>query len=111
MCPWGPGPNPNVLSYFSQFPLNNGFTEGDGYNLGSYSFSSPAPGSLNTSILKLDYLPSDEAAIVCARATCKKIHKREPENFPGQATLYQSRRQHQGNPGWRYLDHQSRTGE
>ncbi len=43
VCPWGPGPNPNILSYFSQFPSNNGFTKGDGLNLGSYSFSSPAP--------------------------------------------------------------------
>jgi hypothetical protein len=60
ICPWGPGPNANVLSYFNQFPVNNGFTEGDGYNLGSYSFSSPAPGSLNTSILKLDYVMNDK---------------------------------------------------
>jgi hypothetical protein len=31
VCPWGPGPNPNVLSHFNPLPLNNGFTEGDGY--------------------------------------------------------------------------------
>jgi Carboxypeptidase regulatory-like domain len=83
VCPWGPGPNPNVLSYFNQFPLNNGFTEGDGYNLGSYSFSSPAPGSLNTSILKLDYVKSDKQQLF-VRGNLQKDTQKGPENFPGQ---------------------------
>jgi len=83
VCPWGPGPNPNVLSFFKQFPVNNGFTEGDGYNLGSYSFSSPAPGSLNTSIVKLDYAINDRQRIFL-RANLQKDAQKGIENFPGQ---------------------------
>jgi Carboxypeptidase regulatory-like domain/TonB dependent receptor len=83
VCPWGPGPNPNVLAYFNQFPLNNGFTEGDGYNLGSYSFSSPAPGSLNTSIIKLDYEPNQRHRLF-VRGNLQKDTQRGALNFPGQ---------------------------
>ncbi len=36
-----PGPNAAVLAFFQQYPLPNGATEGDGYNLLSYTFSSP----------------------------------------------------------------------
>jgi Carboxypeptidase regulatory-like domain len=84
VCPWGPGPNPNVLSYFSQFPLNNGFTKGDGLNLGSYSFSSPAPGSLNTSIVKVDYILNDHNRIF-ARGNLQKDTQAGAENFPAQS--------------------------
>jgi hypothetical protein len=83
VCPWGPGPDPNVLSFFNQFPLNNGFTEGDGYNLGSYSFSSPAPGSLNTSIVKLDYALNDKQHVF-VRGNLQKDTQRGAENFPTQ---------------------------
>ena len=50
-----PGPNAAVLAFFQQYPMPNGATQGDGYNLLSYTFASPYPGSLNTTILKLDY--------------------------------------------------------
>ena len=83
VCPWGPGPNPNVLSYFNQFPLNNGFTLGDGYNLGSYSFSSPAPGTLNTSILRLDYVPGEKHHLF-VRGNLQKDTQSGTVNFPGQ---------------------------
>ncbi len=83
VCPWGPGPNPYVQSYFKQFPLNNGFTEGDGYNTGSYSFSSPAPGSLNTSILKLDYTPNDNQHLF-VRGNLQKDTQLGVLNLPGQ---------------------------
>ncbi len=83
VCPWGPGPNPYVLSYFNQLPLNNGFTEGDGYNTGSYSFSSPAPGSLNTSILKLDYAPNDKQHLF-VRGNLQKDTQLGTLNFPSQ---------------------------
>jgi hypothetical protein len=83
VCPWGPGPNPNVLSYFQQFPLNNGFATGDGYNYGSYTFSSPAPASLNTSILKLDWTPNDKHRLF-VRGNLQKDTTAGAENFPGQ---------------------------
>jgi Carboxypeptidase regulatory-like domain len=83
VCPWGPGPNPNVLSYFQQFPLNNGFATGDGYNYGSFTFSSPAPASLNTSILKLDWTPNDRHRLF-VRGNLQKDTTSYPEQFPGQ---------------------------
>ncbi len=58
-CPWGPGVDPNVLDYFSQYPTANGLAQGDGLNLGSYTFSSPSPATLNTSIAKFDYQLND----------------------------------------------------
>jgi hypothetical protein len=58
-CPWGPGVDPHVLDYFSQYPTANGLAQGDGLNLGSYTFSSPSPGSLNTAIAKFDYQLND----------------------------------------------------
>ena len=61
-----PGPNAAVLAFFQQYPLPNGATQGDGYNLLSYSFASPFPGSLNTTILKLDYALSEQAPPLCA---------------------------------------------
>lgn len=90
VCPWGPGPNPNVLSYFSQFPVNNGFNAGDGYNTGSYTFSSPAPATLNTSILKLDYNLSDRHRI-WVRGNLQKDVTSGEEQFPGQPASYSIR--------------------
>jgi hypothetical protein len=83
VCPWGPGPNPNVLSYFQQFPVNNGFATGDGYNFGSYTFSSPAPASLNTSILKLDWALNDRHRLF-VRGNLQKDTTSYPVQFPGQ---------------------------
>jgi hypothetical protein len=83
VCPWGPGPNPNVLDYFNQLPVNNGFTQGDGYNTGSYSFSSPAPGSLNTSIFKLDYSPNERQHLF-VRGNLQKDTQLGTLNLPGQ---------------------------
>ena len=79
----GPGPNPNALSYFNLMPASNGFTEGDGLNEGSYSFSSPNPQTLNTSIGRIDYTPSDRHKIF-ARGNLQKDTTGSPENFPGQ---------------------------
>ncbi len=54
-CPLGAGVDPAVLQYFSTLPEANGTLAGDGYNFGSYTFSSPAPQSNITNIVKLDY--------------------------------------------------------
>jgi hypothetical protein len=54
-CPSGPGISKAALAYLSQLPLPNGNQLGDGYNFGSYSFSSPSPQKLSTYIAKMDY--------------------------------------------------------
>ena len=86
-CPWGPGVDPNVLTYFSGFPAANGSALGDGLNLGSYTFSSPFPGSLNTSIVKLDYTPTDRQHIFI-RGNLQKDTQLNVLQFPGQAPSY-----------------------
>ena len=77
-----PGPNSAVLAFFQQYPMPNGATEGDAYNLLSYTFSSPYPGSLNTSILKLDYAINDRHHLF-VRGNLQKDTQAGVENFPG----------------------------
>jgi len=82
--PAPPGPNPNILKYLNEMPAANGTALGDGYNTGSYSFSSPAPVHLNTSIARLDYIPSDKHRIF-VRGNLQDDSTAYPEHFPGQA--------------------------
>ena len=81
--PHPPGPNPNALGYFTSMPVANGTNEGDGINEGSYSFASPNPISLNTSIAKLDYIPSDKHHLF-VRGNFQKDTTAETVQFPGQ---------------------------
>jgi hypothetical protein len=81
--PLGPGPNPNALGYFNSMPLANGTLEGDGLNEGSYSFASPNPQRLNTSIGRIDYTPNDRHRIFI-RGNFQKDIIADTEEFPGQ---------------------------
>lgn len=89
-CPWGAGVNPNIVNTLKQYPVNNGFTTGDGYNMGSFTFSSPAPASLNTTIFKIDYSPNDRQRIF-VRGNLQKDVTAGPEQFPGQPASYSIR--------------------
>jgi hypothetical protein len=62
-CPLGPGVNPAILQLLQLYPMPNGFVAGDGYNTGSFTWSAPNPATLNTSIAKLDWAPSDRHRI------------------------------------------------
>ncbi len=79
----GPGPNPNALAYFKSMPAANGSTEGDGYNEGSFTFASPNPVTLNTSIGRIDWTPTQKHRIF-ARGGLQKDTTGYPEQFPGQ---------------------------
>jgi Carboxypeptidase regulatory-like domain/TonB dependent receptor len=81
--PYGPGPNQNALAYFNSTPLANGTLEGDGLNTGSFSFASPNPVRLNTSIGRIDYTPTDKHRIFI-RGNLQKDITDAPEQFPGQ---------------------------
>ncbi|MBX6362003.1 MAG: TonB-dependent receptor, partial [Acidobacterium ailaaui] len=83
VCPWGPGPDPHVLSYFQQYPAANGTVLGDGYNTGSYSFSSPHPLTLNTTIGRIDFQPG-QAHRIFIRGNLQKDTEGYAENLPGQ---------------------------
>ncbi len=84
-CPWGPGVNPNMLAVLNQYyPAANGASQGDGYDLGSYTFSSPNPATLNTSIAKLDWLPTSQHRLF-VRGNLQKDNQAGVLQFPGQA--------------------------
>ena len=83
-----PGPNPNAVAYFNSMPAANGSTLGDGgYNEGSYSFSSPNPQRLNTSVARIDFVPSDKHRIF-VRGNFQKDTTDDVEQFPGQGPRY-----------------------
>ncbi len=81
--PYGPGGNPNALAFLNSMPAANGSNLGDGYNTGSYSFSSPAPLSQNTSIGRIDWVASDRHRLF-VRGNLQKDTTSFTEQFPGQ---------------------------
>lgn len=81
--PEPPGANPNALAFFNLFPAANGGVSGDGLNEGSFSFSSPAPIHLNTSIGRIDWVPSDRHRVF-VRANLQDDTTAFAEQFPGQ---------------------------
>ena len=78
-----PGVDPYALAYFDAMPTANGSLAGDVLNRGSYSFSSPNPIRLNTSIVRLDWTPNDRHRVF-VRGNLQKDIIDDPENFPGQ---------------------------
>ena len=62
-CPLGPGPNPllaningaNPSALFTQYPMPNTVTVGDGLDFQGYTFPSPLPSSLDDYVVKFDY--------------------------------------------------------
>ena len=80
----GPGANPNALAYFNLLPTANGINAGDaGYTTGSYTFASPQPITFNTSIARIDYIPSQKHRIF-VRGNLQKDTQAGIEQFPGQ---------------------------
>ena len=78
-----PGPNPAVLAVFQEYPMPNTTGVGDGYDIVGYSFSSPYPGSLNTTILKLDYAINNNNHLF-VRGNLQQDTQAGTLNFPGQ---------------------------
>jgi len=84
VCPNGPGANAALLKYLSTEPTATGSVLGDGgFNSGSFFFTSPAPSTLNTSILKLDYNMNAKNHFF-VRGNLQKDIAAGDENFPGQ---------------------------
>ncbi len=82
-CPWGPGVDPNSLALFKQYPLPNGYSAGDGLNTASYTWSAPAPASLNTYIAKVDYALSSRNWLF-VRGNLQNDSLLGAPQFPGQ---------------------------
>jgi Carboxypeptidase regulatory-like domain/TonB dependent receptor len=90
VCPNGPGANAAVLAYYANnvkpkvAPITGGSPIlGDGYNSGAYFFTSPAPSTLNTSILKIDYAMNSKNHFF-VRGNLQKDTAAGAENLPGQ---------------------------
>jgi hypothetical protein len=84
VCPNGPGPNAAVLAYYKNVPTSTGTVGGDGgLNSADIFFASPAPATLNTSILRLDYNLSKSNRIF-VRGNLQKDTTAYAENLPGQ---------------------------
>ena len=81
-CPQGAGIDPAALRFLSQLPLPNGNALGDGFNFGSYAFSSPSPQSLNTYIAKVDYNLSAKQRLF-VRGNLQKDTTINAKQYPG----------------------------
>jgi hypothetical protein len=82
-CPWGPGVDPYALAAFNQYPLPNGYSAGDGLNTASYTWSAPAPATLNTYIAKVDYAVSSKNWLF-VRGNLQNDSLLGAPQFPGQ---------------------------
>ncbi len=78
-----PGVDQAILQYLSTEPAATVLAGGDGYNNGSYNFSSPAPSRLNTNIGKIDFTPNAKNHIF-ARGNLQKDVSLSAQNLPGQ---------------------------
>jgi hypothetical protein len=83
VCPNGPGPNAAILSYYAKVPTATSTILGDGVNSGAFYFVSPTPSTQNTSILKIDYIPSSKHHLF-VRGNLQKDTSAQAENLPGQ---------------------------
>lgn len=81
--PYDPGPDPAALAYFNKMPLPNSNLLGDGVNQASFSFTSPNPQTLNTTIVKIDWTPNDKQHLF-VHGNLQKDTTQNTENFPGQ---------------------------
>jgi hypothetical protein len=86
-CPWGPGVDPNILALLQSYPTANGAGLGDGLNNGSFSFSSPYPQNINTTIVRLDWNPAQKQQLFF-RGNLQDDTTDDPVWFPGQPPEY-----------------------
>lgn len=60
-CPWGPGPNPNVVALLDTYPAAAGpNTAPDPLNMTTLNFNGPEPDKTNTYVSRVDYNLSDK---------------------------------------------------
>jgi hypothetical protein len=88
VCPWGPGGDPNMLSYYATVPPATGGAAGDGgFNSGSLFFPVNIPTTQNTSIFKVDYNLTGKQQLF-ARGNLQKDTYAGDANLPGQPPAY-----------------------
>ena len=86
---YAPATNAAAVAFFQQYPLANA-PGGDGYNTGSYNFTSPAPIDQITNIARLDYNLNGKQTLF-VRGNLQSDNQATSLQFPGlpaAATLY-----------------------
>ena len=78
-----PSTNAAAIAYFKTFPLANSNVTGDGYNTGTYNFTSPAPLKQITNTVRLDWNPSPKNAFF-VRGNLQSDNQSTSLQFPGQ---------------------------
>ncbi len=77
-----PATNQAALAYFKQFPLANSNVTGDGYNTGTFNFTSPAPLHQITNIARLDFNLNSKQTIF-VRGNLQSDNQATPLQSPG----------------------------
>jgi hypothetical protein len=79
---FAPVTNDAAIAYFNSFPLANSTGGGDGYNTGTFNFTSPAPLQQNTNIARIDYNVSPRQTLF-VRGNLQSDNQSTPLQFPG----------------------------
>ena len=79
---YAPVTNAAAVAYFNSFPQANSNATGDGYNTGTYNFTSPAPLRQFTNIARLDYNINPRQTLF-VRGNLQSDNSSEALQFPG----------------------------
>ena len=79
---YAPQTNAAAVAYFKQFPVANSNATGDGYNTGTYNFTSPAPLRQFTNIARIDYNINPRQTLF-ARGNLQQDNQATALQFPG----------------------------
>ncbi len=77
-----PSTNAAAIAYFKQFPLANSNATGDGYNTGTYNFTSPAPLHQITNVARIDWNLTPKQSIF-VRGVLQSDNQATSLQFPG----------------------------
>ena len=79
---YAPVTNAAAVAYFNSFPLANSNATGDGYNTGTYNFTSPAPLHQFTNIARIDYNINSRQSLF-VRGNLQSDNQSAALQFPG----------------------------
>jgi len=79
---FAPQTNAAAIAYFKQFPLANSNATGDGFNTGTYNFTSPAPLRQFTNIARIDYNVNAKHTLF-VRGNLQQDNQATALQFPG----------------------------
>ena len=86
---FAPATNAAAIAYFKTFPLANSNATGDGYNTGTYNFTSPAPIHQITNTARLDYVLNSKQSVF-VRGNLQSDNASTALQFTGQPAASQT---------------------